>query len=145
MCWSCLLTIAVKETPLDCVDKLELWSRWLGDGVSGRGGEGGGEGGGYFMHNRSHRTIHPCTPTMPGRNMSGFHRPGRHRVHQARSEAFGNRRVARRVSCLLLRTNCQVEFGTLCVRVAYHMTASNKRGKKKLVRQTSRDSNGHTM
>ena len=29
--------------------------------------------------------VDPRIRTMPGRSMSGFHRPGRHRVHQARS------------------------------------------------------------
>ena len=29
-----------------------------------------------FMHGRSRMTIHLRTPTMPGRSMSGFHRPG---------------------------------------------------------------------
>ena len=37
------------------------------------------------MHGRSRMTIDPCIPTMPGRSSSGFHRPGRHCLHQARS------------------------------------------------------------
>ena len=37
------------------------------------------------MHGRSRVTIDPRTPTMPGRSTSGFHRPGRHCLHQARS------------------------------------------------------------
>ena len=47
----------------------------------------GGGGGTYsiFMNGRSRMTIPPCIPTMPGRSTSGFHRPGRHRLHQARS------------------------------------------------------------
>ena len=36
------------------------------------------------MHSRNINAIDPRIPTMPGRSMSGFHRPGRHRVHQAR-------------------------------------------------------------
>ena len=32
----------------------------------------------HAMHGRSRMTIDPRTPTMPGRNTSGFHRPGRH-------------------------------------------------------------------
>ena len=35
-----------------------------------------------FMHNRSNMTIDPRILTMPGRSTSGYHRPGRHRVHQ---------------------------------------------------------------
>ena len=38
-----------------------------------------------FVHGRSRMTIDPRTPTMPGRSMSGFHQPGRHYLHQARS------------------------------------------------------------
>ena len=34
---------------------------------------------------RSRMTIDPRIPTMPGRSISGFHRPGRHCLHQARS------------------------------------------------------------
>ena len=38
------------------------------------------------MHGRSRMTVDPRIPTMPlGRSMSGFHRPGRRRLHQARS------------------------------------------------------------
>ena len=38
-----------------------------------------------LMHGRSGMTIDPPIPTMPGRSMSRFHRPGRHCLHQARS------------------------------------------------------------
>ena len=41
-----------------------------------------------LMHGRSinsRMTIDPRIPTMPGRSTSGFHRPGRYRLHQARS------------------------------------------------------------
>ena len=38
-----------------------------------------------IMHDRSRMTVDPCIPTMPGRSTSGFHRPGRHWLHQARS------------------------------------------------------------
>ena len=37
------------------------------------------------MHSRSPMTIGPRIHTMPGRNASGFHGPGRHHVHQARN------------------------------------------------------------
>ena len=38
-----------------------------------------------FVHGRSRMTIDPRIPTMPGRSMSGFHQPGRHCLHHARS------------------------------------------------------------
>ena len=47
-----------------------------------------GGGGGRctrLMHNRSVGTVDPRILTVPGRSTSGFHQPGRHRVHQARS------------------------------------------------------------
>ena len=37
------------------------------------------------MHGRSRTTIDPRIPPMPGRSTSGFHRPGRRCLHQARS------------------------------------------------------------
>ena len=53
-----------------------------------------GEGGGVLivMHGRSRTTIDPRIPAMPGRSTSGFHRPCRHCLHEARSkrrEMFG--------------------------------------------------------
>ena len=50
--------------------------------------EGGGWGWGgctQFEHGRSRMTTDPRIPTMPGRSTSGFHQPGRHGLHQARS------------------------------------------------------------
>ena len=48
----------------------------------GRGGRGGVL---IIMHGRGRMmTIDPRTPTMPGRGTSGFYRPGRHCLHQAR-------------------------------------------------------------
>ena len=38
-----------------------------------------------FVHGRSRMTIDPRIPTMPGRSTSGFHQPGRHCLHRARS------------------------------------------------------------
>ena len=38
-----------------------------------------------FVHGRSRMTIDPRIPSMPGRSTSGFHQPGRHWLHQARS------------------------------------------------------------
>ena len=37
-----------------------------------------------FVHGRSRMTIDRCISKMPGRSTSGFHRPGRHCLHQAR-------------------------------------------------------------
>ena len=37
------------------------------------------------MHGRSRMTIDSRIPAVPGRTTSGFHQPGRHRVHQAQS------------------------------------------------------------
>ena len=45
----------------------------------------GGGGGTQFVHGRSRMTTDPRIPTMPGRSTSGFHQPGRHCLHQARS------------------------------------------------------------
>ena len=53
-----------------------------------------GEGGGGvldrrdvldLMHGPSRMAIDPRILTLPGRSMSGFHRPGRHRLDQARN------------------------------------------------------------
>ena len=38
-----------------------------------------------FVHVRSRMAIGSRIPTMPGRSTSGFHQPGRHCLHQARS------------------------------------------------------------
>ena len=43
------------------------------------GGRGGGRGGRrrtQFVHGRSHMTIDPRIPTIPGRSTTGFHQPG---------------------------------------------------------------------
>ena len=37
------------------------------------------------MHGRSRMTTDPRIPTIPGQSTSGFHQPGRQRLHQARS------------------------------------------------------------
>ena len=46
---------------------------------------GGGGGGTQCVHGRSRMTTYPRIPTMPGRSISGFHQPGKHCLHQARS------------------------------------------------------------
>ena len=54
--------------------------------MEGEGEAGGGWGRGtQFVHDRSRMTIDPPIPTMPGRSTSGFHQPGTHCLHQARS------------------------------------------------------------
>ena len=47
--------------------------------------ERGGGGRTQFAHGRSRMIIDPRIPTIPGRGTSGFHQPGRHCLHQARS------------------------------------------------------------
>ena len=47
------------------------------------------------MHSHNLKAIDLCIPTMPGRGTSGFHRPERHQMHQARSAA---RRSASRMN-----------------------------------------------
>ena len=37
------------------------------------------------VHDRRLMATEPRIPIMPGRSTSGFHQPGRHRLHQARS------------------------------------------------------------
>ena len=58
-------------------------------GTAGIGrGRNRGEGGlgcTSFMHSCSLNTIGPRILILPGRSTSAFHRPGRHRVHQART------------------------------------------------------------
>ena len=73
------------------------------------------------MHGRSRMTIDPRIPTMPGRSTSGFHRPGRHRLHQARSA----------VRCSASRMKGELHpakkhFRILCVLSCIWMTASNE-------------------
>ena len=41
------------------------------------------------MRSRSHMIVDLRIPTMPGRSASGFHRSGRHAVHEARSAVRG--------------------------------------------------------
>ena len=57
--------------------------RRLGGVCRERGGQRGGCT--QFAHGRSRMTIDPRILTMPGRSTSGFHQPGRHCLHQARS------------------------------------------------------------
>ena len=58
------------------------------DGVEGacRQIEGGEEGCALLiMDSRSRMSIDPRIPITPGRNTSGFHRPGSHCLYRARS------------------------------------------------------------
>ena len=52
---------------------------------------GGGGECTHFMHSRSLKTVDSRIPTMPGRRSSGFHRPGRHRVHQSAVRCLARR------------------------------------------------------
>ena len=77
------------------------------------------------MHARSSRmAIDPRVPTMPGRSMSGFHRPGRRCLHQARASSY------------YVQIACEADFP------AYGW----QRPTNRLVFgvATSRDSNGYT-
>lgn len=91
--------------------------------VSSRGGRGWGEGVlmPYTRYGRSVETIGPRIPTMPGRRTVEFHRPDKHRLHQA--EKWGRLRVpffclARwgwRLSRVLMQAKCHDSLrATLC-------------------------------
>ena len=53
-----------------------------------------GGGGTQFLHGRSHMTMDPRVPTVPGRSTSGFHQSGRHFLAPTakRREVFGESR-----------------------------------------------------
>ena len=89
-----------------------------------------------IMHGRSGMTIDPRIPTIPGRRTSGFHRPGRHCLHQARSAA---RCWASRMKGELHPTKNLFRGGISCI----WMTASIYRLISGVA--TIRDSNGFTM
>ena len=57
------------------------------------------EGNTHVMHGRSRMAVDPRIATMPGRSTSGFHRPGRHCMHQVRSAVmwFWGRELPARV------------------------------------------------
>ena len=59
----------------DLPDLSEAWMVWekMGPEIRPKGGVL------INIHGRSRMIIYPRIPTMPGRSMSGFHRPGRHR------------------------------------------------------------------
>ena len=59
------------------------------------------------MQSRSHMTIGPRITTMQGRSTSGFHRPGRPRVHQAQRCSAG----CTKGELHPLRTTRQADFG----------------------------------
>ena len=64
-------------------------------------------------------TINPRFPTIPGRSMSGFHRPCRHCLHQARSAV---RCSANRMRGALHPTKKRLWSGFSCI----WMTASSE-------------------
>ena len=68
--------------------------RWVGGVLDRRDGLD-------LMHGRSRTALNPRIRTMPGRSISGFHRSGRHCLHQARS---AGRRPASRMKGELLPT-----------------------------------------
>ena len=65
------------------------------------------------MRGRSRKTIGPRILTMPERSVSGFHRPSRHRVHQVRCTVRCSASRMKGVSCIPLRTACEVDIGTI--------------------------------
>ena len=86
----------------------------------------GGWGGAQFVHGRSRMTVDPRIPTVPGRSMSGFHQPGRHCLHQARSAV---RCSASRMEGELHPSKSRsaahkTDFGTLCLLSCLWLTAS---------------------
>ena len=75
-----------------------FWGMVLYSSVFTRGfplGQKAPNGGGYsipgrrdvldLIHDRSRMTVDPRIPTIPERSMPGFHRPGRHCLHQERN------------------------------------------------------------
>ena len=64
-------------------DKRRVWPRHASSTPVCGGGRGGG--GTQFAHGRGRMTIDPRIHTIPPRSTSGFHQPGRHCLHQARS------------------------------------------------------------
>ena len=77
-----------------------------------------------IKHGRLGMTKDPRFPSMPGRSMSGFHRPGRHRVHQGRSAV---RRSASHMEGELnpIKTACGADSDAMGVCSRIWMTASN--------------------
>ena len=68
--------LPIQRCPPRVVDKREETRRPERE----RGGRGT-----QFVHGSNCMTIDLRIPTMPGRSTSGFHQPGRHCLHQARS------------------------------------------------------------
>ena len=58
------------------------------------------------------KTIDLRIPTMPGRNTSGFHRPGRHCLLQARNAVRCSASRVKGELHLALRAACQADFRT---------------------------------
>ena len=79
-------------------------THWAGGRRHGCGKADAEGGGGVLisMRGRSRMSIDPRVPTRPGRSTSGFYRPGRHCLHQARSAV---RRWASRMKGELHLTN----------------------------------------
>ena len=65
-----------------------------------------------FLHGRLRRAIDPCIPTMPGRSAPGFHRCGRHCLHQARS-AVGYSASLMKDELHPTKKSCDADFSTL--------------------------------
>ena len=76
-----------------------------------------------FLHGRTRMTVDPRITTMPGRSRSGLHQPGRHWLHQARSAVRCSASRMKGELCILPRTACKTDFGTLCLLSCLWMTA----------------------
>ena len=66
----------------------------------------------------------PRIPKMPGRSMSGFHRPGLHCLRQPRNAVGCSASRITGVNCILLTTASERDFGTLCALSCIWTTAS---------------------
>ena len=74
------------------------------------------------------RTRDPRIPATSKRSTSGFHQPGRHRVHQARSAVRCSASRVNGESCILLKTACKADFGTLFDILSCKWMTSSKGG-----------------
>ena len=68
--------------PVECIHRWMPGSGWVHGWALMVAARGGGT---QFVQGCSRMTIDARIPTMPGRSTSGFHQPGRYRLHQARS------------------------------------------------------------
>ena len=75
----------------------------------------------HVKHGRSRMTIDPRIRTTPGRSTSGFHRPGRHRLHR---ELGGGGLTSSGWAHVHTHLLC-VRFGLLCISLGCRTTPSS--------------------